>query len=790
MDGFRHVIRAERTVYLLGDERDERRGGLREGHQHVVKRGVGLGLVAVVLTLPETAAAEADVPVREVLDERFEPVRGGLQLVLVHVPPDLVDHVRQAGKDPAVERIRGILRGGERTRRGLPVVDVRVGHEERERVPDRQDHAAHGLLHGGLGEFQVFRADHLRTQQDQTERVGAVGVHDLHRVGVVAETFRHLLAVLGQHHAVHHHMHRRRLVEERAGEDRECVEPAAGLILPLGDELGREAAVEVFLVLEGIVFLSVRHGAALEPAVEHLRHAFERRARSGLDGHAVHEMLVDVGDFLPGQLLEFGHGAHADRLAGLLVAPDRQRAAPVTVPADGPVAGVLQPLAEAPLLDVGGHPGHLGIGAEHLLLDRVDLHEPRGDRTIDERGIVAPAVRIIVLDGAAMDELALGFQAGHDVRVGVLHITPRVVRDVLREPALGVDGADPGHAVGRAGDGVVFAETRRDMHDAGAVLGAHVVGADHAERAFGRLVLEIREERGVTQSGEVGALIALQDLRHSVGLVIRMEPGLGQDELVVAVLHLHVVDVGTGREGHVRRQRPRRGRPGQDAGLRVVFQAEPDGDGRVGDFLVALVRLEVRQRGGAARAVRQDLVALVDQALVPQLAEHPPDGLHVVHVHRAVAVAEIHPTAHALHDGLPLFRVTQHDAAAGLVELVDAVVLDLLLAGQLQLLLHLVFDRQAVAVPAERPLAVFAAHGLVARDHVLDGAGEDVPVVGQTGGEGRAVVEQELGVALAVLHGLLEDAVLFPEGQVGRFDGGEFGFARNCFEHRSKPLSV
>ena len=275
--------------------------------------------------------------------------------------------------------------------------------------------------------------------------------------------------------------------------------------------------------------------------------------------------------------------------------------------------------------------------------------------------------------------------------------------------------------------------------------------------------------------------------RHLVRLVVGVQTGFGEDERVVAVLHLHIVDVRTDGKRHVRRQRPRRGRPRQHARLRIVLQAEPDGDGRVGHVLVALVGFEVGERGGAAGAVREDLVALVDQALVPQLAEHPPDRLHVLHVHRAVAVAEIDPAAHALHDGLPFAGVAQHDAAAGFVELADAVVLDLLLAGELQLLLHLVLDREAVAVPAERAFAVFAAHGLVARDHVLDRAGEDVAVVRQAGGERRSVVEQEFGIAFPVPDGLFKDAVLFPECKIGFFDGGELGAPRNCFEHDSKP---
>src|SRR5207245_10561778 len=67
-------------------------------------------------------------------------------------------------------------------------------------------------------------------------------------------------------------------------------------------------------------------------------------------------------------------------------------------------------------------------------------------------------------------------------------------------------------------------------------------------------------------------------------------------------------------------------------------------------------------------------------------------------------------------------------------------------------------------VPAETALGPPAAHGLVAGDDVLDVAGEQVAVVGQPVGEGRAVVEDELVVAVRA-GGTLLDAG--DEGAVG-----------------------
>src|SRR3712207_8613860 len=58
-------------------------------------------------------------------------------------------------------------------------------------------------------------------------------------------------------------------------------------------------------------------------------------------------------------------------VAGL---PDRDGAAPVAVAADGPVAGVFQPLAELAVLDVAGDPVDLLVQLGHPVLELGHLH--------------------------------------------------------------------------------------------------------------------------------------------------------------------------------------------------------------------------------------------------------------------------------------------------------------------------------------------------------------------------------------------------------------------------------
>ena len=64
---------------------------------------------------------------------------------------------------------------------------------------------------------------------------------------------------------------------------------------------------------------------------------------------------------------------------------------------------------------------------------------------------------------------------------------------------------------------------------------------------------------------------------------------------------------------------------------------------------------------------------------------------------------QVHPEADALGQGVPLLEVFEDALAAEGVELGDAVVFDLRLAGEAELLLDFELDRQPVGVPAGVP---------------------------------------------------------------------------------------
>ena len=170
------------------------------------------------------------------------------------------------------------------------------------------------------------------------------------------------------------------------------------------------------------------------------------------------------------------------------------------------------------------------------------------------------------------------------------------------------------------------------------------------------------------------------------------------------------------------------------------------------------------ERGAAARAVGDDLVALVEAPLVPDLAQRPPDRLDVVVGQRHVGVVEVDPEPDPLGQPVPVLDVAEHRLAAAGVELGDPVLLDLRLRGDPELLLDLDLDRQPVAVPARLPRHVVAPHRLVARVDVLEDAREDVVRAGPPVGRRRAVVEApDRGAGVAALGELaVEDVALAP----------------------------
>ena len=227
----------------------------------------------------------------------------------------------------------------------------------------------------------------------------------MRRIGIVLQALGHLAAVLGEDEAVDDDVFERRFSEQGGAEQHQGVEPAAGLVEAFRDEVGGEELVQLVGAFEGVVLLGVGHGAGFEPAVEHFG-----RAAVGLaverERDFVHVMLVEVGDLLAGQLLQFGDGTDANHVFPVFRNPHGDAGAPEAVAGDVPVLGFLEPVAEALLADGLRHPMDGVVVGGQLVVQVLHAHVPGLDGAVDERRVGARAEGVRVHERGLVHEFA------------------------------------------------------------------------------------------------------------------------------------------------------------------------------------------------------------------------------------------------------------------------------------------------------------------------------------------------------------------------------------------------
>ena len=354
-------------------------------------------------------------------------------------------------------------------------------------------------------------------------------------------------------------------------------------------------------------------------------------------------------------------------------------------------------------------------------------------------------------------------------------------------------------------EGIIGTKRRGDVYDTRTILGRYVVARNNAESLLrGYLPLLVRNHLHGLYPGNQLLVAHADEIRtlvlahHAVGdefvtrLVIlqfeicglRVEvilhEILGQDHrdllarVTVEGLDGHVVDLRAYAEGRVRGQRPGGRRPGDEVGCtplghlglridhlelrhhrRILHVA-------VATRLVQLVRRETRTGSGGVGLNR---VTLIQQALLVELLEHPPQGLDVLVVVGDVGVLHIDPVAHLAREILPHARELHHRLAAGAVVLLDRNGLADGLLRDAELLLYAQLHRQTVRIPTRLAVHLEALLRLVAAEDILDRASHDVVNTRHTVGRGGTLKEDKRGVSLAGRETLFEGVVLVPTGE-------------------------
>lgn len=106
-----------------------------------------------------------------------------------------------------------------------------------------------------------------------------------------------------------------------------------------------------------------------------------------------------------------------------------------------------------------------------------------------------------------------------------------------------------------------------------------------------------------------------------------------------------------------------------------------------------------------------------------------------------VIVVEINPTSQTLNGVSPFAGISHDNGSTLLVVLGDTEFHDGSLTRNSQLLVNLMLNGQTVCIPAKASLDVVALHGPVTRDNILDGGGQKMAVVRQTGCKRRTIIE-------------------------------------------------
>ena len=120
-----------------------------------------------------------------------------------------------------------------------------------------------------------------------------------------------------------------------------------------------------------------------------------------------------------------------------------------------------------------------------------------------------------------------------------------------------------------------------------------------------------------------------------------------------------------------------------------------------------------------------DGVTLVEQALVVELLEEPPESLDILVIVGDIRMIEIYEVTHLLGQLAPLGGELHHVLAALVVVilgrdiLLGSLVVDILL-GDAEFLLDTEFNRESVGIPSRLAVNLEALHGLVSVECILD----------------------------------------------------------------------
>ena len=633
--------------------------------------------------------------------------------------------------------------------------------------------SGHQVLAGAHVLAEVH-AGHPEAHNLSTHALGNV-----HRVHGVAQALAHGAAVFIQSPSIRRHRAIRRNAVQPDRAEQRRVEPSAVLVaalkihiggLPLAVDAGQHARLR---------------GATLKPHVNDVHLLAELRA-TAVGALASRRENLRRAVCVPGiralagkQLL---HGAvrflGLMQLVALRAEEDRNRHAPQTLTADAPVRSRGHHVGNA-LFAPRRIPLHAGDGLQSLRAQsafaQLAFHadEPLLRGAEDYRLVAAPAVRIAVLNVLAPHQHAASLQQSDDRLVGHADLQALVLRQPVVQHARLVHVAGGVQPVLHASVEVIRAVRRSGVHRARARVHGHVVGhhAKHIalqKRMRKHHAFHLRAHKASHHIG-LRCRSILLPAALQVALLDRLRGQfVGHNVNAAIAVQRHILRARIKRHGQRCRQRPRRRRPDDCAHLvRVGRQLRSNRRGVALQLVfhihrrrdvVLVLHFGFGQRRAVVDAPPHRLQALVHHPFFQEGIEVLDDLGLVPRRHRRVGVREISKHSQPLELIALRLHPLRGILAAGLANL-KRVHLELFAA---QLLVHLVFNRQAVAVPARHVRRIEASHRLRLHDEVLQTLVQRVAKMNRPVGVRRSVVQHPSRRALTRLSHQLINANLLP----------------------------
>ena len=461
--------------------------------------------------------------------------------------------------------------------------------------------------------------------------------------------------------------------------------------------------------------------------------------------------LNRLGDFLE-QFLGVGV-----QFLGFLVDKQGNRYTPGTLTGDTPVRALLEHGFNT-VLPPAGHPadafdGFQGIGPQ---VELVHADEPLGRGPVDQRGLGTPAVRVAVAEFLRTHQLAFTRQGAAYRLVGLVNVHTGKFTSSFGVGTVSLHQVDGANAVFLAHHKVFHTVVGCGVHGTGTGVQGDVVAQQHRHLLVVHRVVQQLVFQGGT--GHVGQHLIIfhapagHDALHHIG---------GQDHALRAVagiqLHQGVFQIRTDRHRLVGGDGPGGGGPDHhgDIALAVVGSEGFEdsvlihgGETHVdlGRGFVLVFNFGFCQCGLTNHTPVNRLEPTHQVTLGHDLAQRPHNTRFNFRVHGQVGLVPLAHHAQADEVGFLAFDLLGGVIAAGLAE---GFVIHLH-TGFADFLLHLVFDGQAVAIPAGHIGCVIAHETAGFHDHVFQDLVDRMPDVNAAVGVGRAIVQDELFPAFAL----------------------------------------